>query len=219
MSRRTPTLAHRPVLEPTSPMRFSLIHRVPAALAALGLALTAACNGDSTTGAPAAAPAARAALTLSTDSTTIVPLLGRSTPLAQDVTYTADISGNGGAINIPEAGLKIVIPSGAFPGKKPIRFTVTAVAGNAVAYKFGPHGMKFAKPISAMQDLSVTTYNGTAPLSAGYFATDTDVNTKFNFARISETMPADLRFGGSKVHWDIPHFSGYVIATGRGGGN
>jgi hypothetical protein len=185
----------------------------PVVAVALALA-AAACNGESATGA--AAPTLREARVVATDATASVPLLTRAQPLLRDVSYSVDITGNGGTINIPEAGLQIRVPAGAFTGKKPVRFTVTAVAGDVIAYKFGPHGMKFLKPLIATQDLSFTTYDvgGNELLAAGYFPSDADLDVSRRSANISEVFPTAIATG-NKVRWDIPHFSGYVIATGR----
>jgi len=186
---------------------------------ALGAALsTVACNADRATGAVDAAPGAPTLARGAVLSTTITAnALTRSKALANDVSYSAEIGGNGGRIDIPEAGFSVIIPNGAFPGEKPIKFTVTAVAGSAVAYRFSPHGMKFTKPLNATQDLSVTTYSSTTgDLESGYFATDTDLNTKTNSANVSEVFPGNVQTnGGPKMHYSIPHFSGYVIVTGR----
>ena len=198
-------------------MRPLLMRRAAAGLSLVTVALSpSACNDDGMTGT-SALRSPRAAVVTTTDTATSVSLLTRTKPLLRDVTYSVSINGNGGMINIPEAGLQIRVPSGAVKGEKPVRFTVTAVAGDAVAYKFGPHGMKFTKPLYATQDLSFTTYDGTGStaMSAGYFASDSDLDVSRRTAKISESFPTDIVATGSRVHWDIPHFSGYIIATGK----
>jgi hypothetical protein len=34
-------------------------------------------------------------------------------------------------------------------------------------------------------------------------------------ALLSDVFPANLVATGKRLHWNIPHFSGYVIVTGR----
>jgi hypothetical protein len=76
--------------------------------------------------------------------------------------------------------------------------------------------MKFLKPLVATQDLSITTYDvgGSALLDAGYFASDADIDVSERSAKISEVFPTAIATG-NRARWEIPHFSGYVIATGR----
>ena len=198
----------------SSPMRkLSLRPLATAVTAAVAFTAITGCNGESATGA---APDVRHAVASTTTTSVTVPLLTRTQRLAADVTYSIDVSGSGGTINIPEAGLQVRVPAGAFSGKKPIRFTVTALAGDVVAYRFGPHGMKFLKPLVATQDLSITTYDvgGSALLDAGYFASDADIDVSGRSAKISEIFPTAIATG-NRARWEIPHFSGYVIATGR----
>src|SRR5438046_173787 len=107
-------------------------------IASLAAVLVAACGQhDSVTAPPAGARAQRTIL--STPAT--VNVVTRNTPLSQSLSTSAVIGAFGGVLSIPGAGLTIVVP--AFALSSPTRITVTAVAGNQVAYEFAPHGIHF----------------------------------------------------------------------------
>lgn len=98
-----------------------------------------------------------------------------------------------------------------------LTISVTALAGQMVAYIFEPHGTKFLKPLTVTQDLSGT--NGllglqTRPnLSGGYFKSESQLNTRTNTAVIDESYR--IITDGSTASFDITHFSGYMVSTGR----
>lgn len=189
--------------------------RAVSAALALGVSLAvAACNADQATGTgPALRP------NLASDAA-VAPVLKRTVPLAHDLTASVTVAGNrGGVLRLPEAGLQVVIPAKALPSNAPLTITVTAVAGDAVAYEFEPHGIVFDRPLSATQDLSSTSWSGNTgrlTLDAAYFASPADLDVPAGTARISELFPTNVVATGKRLHWDIPHFSGYVIVTGRG---
>ena len=114
--------------------------------------------------APATAPASPAAPAASAPQgallglVALTPVLQRRDALAQPITVKARIGAEGGVIAIPEAGFKVVVPRGAVSDA--VDFQATAVAGNAVAYTFEPHGLRFAKPLQATQDLRGTEWLG-----------------------------------------------------------
>jgi len=196
-------------------MRKPMTRALSAALA-LGVGVTlAACNSDQ---AAATGPILRADAV--SDQPQLAPVLKRTAPLAHVETASITIRGNhGGELRLPRAGLKVVIPGNALPSSDPLTITVTAVAGDAVAYEFEPHGIVFAAPLSATQDLAHTTWSdhtGNSTLEAAYFASGSDLDVSAGTARISEFFATDMVATGKRLHWGIPHFSGYVIVTGRG---
>jgi hypothetical protein len=139
-------------------------------------------------------------------------VLTRQKALPRDLTVAAEIGIAGGRLSIPAAGFELIVPPNAV--RKPTRFTVTAVAGNLVAYEFGPHGTVFPTSLRAKQDLSVTNWNplSVRPLTAGYFQDRGALNHQYATALVSEvieglTMPLFRQFV-----WPIDHFSGYVVA-------
>src|SRR5688500_8410621 len=76
----------------------------------------------------------------------------RDTPLTSDISVSALIGRNGGTIRIKETGLSIQFPDGALDS--PVMVTVTAKAGDMLAYEFLPHGLKFNKNVKITQKLA-----------------------------------------------------------------
>src|SRR5262245_24948257 len=103
----------------------------------------------------------------------LVPPVRRTTPLADDITWSFTAGPLGATSYNPGVGLTIVIPPGALSSTKTI--TVTSLEGSPVAYKFEPHGLQFDRKVSLAQDLRGTTAGGLlglSVLSGAYFATD-----------------------------------------------
>ena len=149
---------------------------------------------------------------LGTGDTVIV--LQRATPLPANITATKIIGNGGGTLSLPDAGLTVTVPAGA--GSFPTAFSVTALAGRPVAYEFGPHGSKFAKPLTMTQDLRVT-YLNQASLSylhfhAGYFTSSTNLIDALLRAVVSELLPATASADDMVVRFNVSHFSGYLVA-------
>jgi hypothetical protein len=149
---------------------------------------------------------------LGTGDTVVV--LQRATPLASNITATKVIGSGGGTLSLPDAGLTVTVPAGAVA--YPTTFSVTALAGRPVAYEFGPHGAKFAKPLTMTQDLRVT-YLNQASLSylhfhAGYFTSSTNLIDALLRAVVSELLPATVSANDMVVRFNVSHFSGYLVA-------
>jgi hypothetical protein len=142
---------------------------------------------------------------------TVTPLR-RAVALPTNVSASTLVGVLGGAVSIPSAGLNVVIPPLAVaPGT---RITVTALAGSNVAYEFEPHGLRFAVPLVATQNLRGTQAQSGGlidPLSlfAGYFPDATHQTT------ISELLNVNVNLLSQTSVFSIWHFSGYIIATGR----
>jgi hypothetical protein len=149
---------------------------------------------------------------LGTGDTVVV--LQRATPLPSNVTAAKVIGSGGGTLSVPGTGLTVTVPAGAV--SYPTTFTVTALAGRPVAYEFGPHGAKFAKPLTMTQDLRVT-YLNQASLSylhfhAGYFTSSTNLIDSLLRAVVSELLPASVSADDMVVRFNVSHFSGYLVA-------
>jgi hypothetical protein len=205
--------------------------RIARVVTALGIAATAgtlaslaACaDAPSAPSAPASAQnravdAPRTSTgTTSGNPTVVMTALRRTQPLAADITYSVAYSpASGATLDVPEAGLHVVVPPGALPAKSKTTLSVTALAGNLVAYEFGPHGTKFNAALKVTQDLSNTTWagnTGRADLSVGYFKSAALLDAVSGTAPIDEVLP--LTVTGKMAHWDIWHFSGYMVSTGR----
>lgn len=202
-------------------MRFRALSTFIIAIAATTFA--AGCSSDTTT-APSAPAAPRAAapgtasqnlLGLLGAPTTITPLL-RTTPLASNVSQSVTVGLLGGAINIPSAGLSVIIPPLAAP--LGTRITVTALAGSKVAYEFAPHGLHFALPLVATQSLAHVQNPGGSLLNLldlrlGYFPDSTHVTT------VTELLGVNVNLLGLSATTTIWHFSGYIFAGGDDSGN
>jgi|SRR5688500_9081516 len=144
-----------------------------------------------------------------------VVVLQRREPLASPVTVTRSIGYWGGTISIPEAGLVVRVPQGAVSSST--QFTVTAVAGRAIAYEFGPHGKTFDKALKFEQDLRVSTLREWqlqhVKLQGGYFEDSSGLIDGLLRALVKELLPALVDTSDMKVRFDIRHFSGYLVAV------
>ncbi|HEX2719241.1 MAG TPA: hypothetical protein VHM67_16360 [Gemmatimonadaceae bacterium] len=144
-----------------------------------------------------------------------VAVLQRDVALPAPITVTQIIGSEGGRVVVPGAGLTVDFPAGALAAPTPI--TVTALAGRAVAYEFGPHGITFAKPVTLTQDLEPTVVTRwTAQwirLKGGYFKSQTDLISRLLRAIVQELIPANTDADDMVVRFDIRHFSGYLVAV------
>ena len=185
------------------------------AVVLLGLSGSAAagCAGDATGPAPGAP---RVTLSVA-GSATVVSVVTRNTPLAADVTAGAWIGRRGGTIDVPGAGLRVVVPGGAVPRSTYI--SVRALAGSLVSYEFGPHGTQFAQPLTITQDLrdlEVRRADGSLrEIEAGHFASVDDVSASAATASVNELLPVAIDVTGNRVRFNVRHFSGYLLASGR----
>lgn len=142
-----------------------------------------------------------------------VNVLQRDQALSQPITRTVHLYHSSGTIQFPETGLTVYIPAAAI-GDTAATISVTAIPGNMVAYDFEPHGAKFAVPLVATQTLSNTSWSGSS-VTAGYFADDSQLDPSTGTALLNQLLPTSI--GWNRVTFGIPHFSGYLISTGRTG--
>lgn len=190
--------------------------RIVTTIGSIALAVVVgACAGDTITApAPVTAAPSNGLIggLLGVVSKLLTPVTGllRLEPLRSDVVRSITVDAKGGVLRIPETGLTLTIPANAVSSRTTI--TVTALRGKAVAYEFKPHGLKFARPIQFTHDLPSTLLS-TSSLRGGYFANVSQVNTTTGEALINEEIPA--RVANRQVTFDISHFSGYMVSTGR----
>jgi hypothetical protein len=150
-----------------------------------------------------------------------VKLLKRTPPLKTVETKSLTITATkGGTITLPTAGLTVTVPVGAIRTGS-LTITVRAHAGKSVAYDFQPHGVVFAKPLTLTQDLGKTSWKqlGNVTLYGGYYPGEVDDAN--SLATITESFPIRITTDGKKAtraSFDIWHFSGYVVSTGRADG-
>ena len=141
--------------------------------------------------------------------------LERSKALPSDITVRAVIDGRGGTLAIPEAGLRVVVPAGAV--SVPTTFTATAIAGRAVAYEFTPHGARFARPLRVTQELRGTNWIGLPLLNfrAAYFKDRDQVDPLRALIQVDELLPLSVDLLRLQLKFEVEHFSGYGVSTGR----
>jgi hypothetical protein len=91
-----------------------------------------------------------------------------------------------------------------------------------VACDFQPHGVKFLKPLKAVQQLGHTNWKSFNPpagyyqhWAGAYFADSAQLNLTTGSALVNEFLPGGVTVGGATTTWEIPHFSGYMVSTGR----
>ncbi|HEX5409336.1 MAG TPA: hypothetical protein VFW89_06160 [Gemmatimonadaceae bacterium] len=152
----------------------------------------------------------------STTTGTQVVVLQRTVALSNDVTASRTIGLLGGVIALPSAGLSFVVPPGAV--LRNTKITVTAPAGKLVAYTFAPHGLKFLVPAIATVDLRNTTAYGNSTLlsilQAGYFTDDLSGAQQTGLETVQDLLAVQVRLGTTAV-FTVPHFSGYLLASGH----
>jgi hypothetical protein len=150
-------------------------------------------------------------------SPVVASALTREAALAADITVAALIGPKGGSLRIHEAGLKVDVPAGAVTGS-PITFTVTALAGQMVAYEFGPHGSVFNVPLRVEQKLKGTNWHklrDPVTIEAAYFADRAQLNHELHAVESNELLPVNMDMGNSELEFDVSHFSGYMVSSGR----
>jgi hypothetical protein len=191
-------------------------------LVAVSVTLAACGATDSTAPIPPAASVTKPAPADAANANLLTTLLGapqtinpvhRDTPLATSITVSKKIGILGGTIAIPQAGVSVVIPPLAIPVAKTI--SITAMAGNKVAYTFEPHGLKFTLPLVMTQNLSKTDASGgllgLLDLKVGYFPDNS------NPTSVTELLGVQVNLLNQTAVTTLWHFSGYIIAGGRGG--
>jgi hypothetical protein len=144
----------------------------------------------------------------------LIAPLTRTLSLERDVSWSFVAGPNGTVSSNSKVGLTITVPRGALTTTQVI--TVTALAGAPIAYKFEPHGLVFQRPLTLTQSLSgVTGYSYRDVLAGAYFETDRLVLNEDGLAQISELLPAQTDLYRRTVTFQIDHFSGYIVASGR----
>ena len=150
-------------------------------------------------------------------SSLLIPPLERNTPLAQDISWSFTVGPSGAVSSNAASGLTITVPAYAVASATTI--TVTALAGDAVAYRFAPHGLQFARKVYLTQNLQGTSAGGllSLPLISGaYFGTDSLVVDSDGLVSVLEVVPASVSLLTKKATFPIEHFSGWIYGTGRG---
>jgi hypothetical protein len=183
-------------------------------VAVAGAVVTAACSTDSVASAP---EMARRSEVLPPTGAVKVKLLPRKVEQTQVEIGTLTISAtNGGTITLPGAGVTLVVPAGAIKSGK-LEIVMTATVGRTVSYEFQPHGVKFAKPLTLVQDLGKAQYQAGMALWGGYNLETVDqVKGQVTILEsVLAPVTTDRKTGKVVASFPIHHFSGYVLTSGR----
>jgi len=133
---------------------------------------------------------------------------------------SAVIGPDGGTLSLPGSDFSMDIPSGALTA--PTAITVIAKAGPHVAYEMLPHGLRFLKPVTAVQGLRNTTAFG--PRAGGAFRAAYLPEGRENIAFDDSADPSELEAGATYYYgsepvaesqvWLMHHFSRYILISG-----
>jgi len=152
----------------------------------------------------------------------------RTEPLATDLSVSEVIGPNGGTLQIAAAGVSLVVPPLALAAD--VEITMTALAGDAVAFEFAPHGLYFHTPPEirvAVEGTHAESWWFWSWLSANWADTWMEETIPLGeFLGVYfegdpqdgegvdpiEQIPAYLQ--GGEVVFPIRHFSGYACASG-----
>jgi len=133
---------------------------------------------------------------------------------------SAVIGPDGGTLSLPGSDFSMDIPSGALTA--PTAITVIAKAGPHVAYEMLPHGLRFLKPVTAVQGLRNTAAFG--PRAGGAFRAAYLPEGRENIALDDSADPSELEAGATYYYgsepvaesqvWLMHHFSRYILISG-----
>jgi hypothetical protein len=137
----------------------------------------------------------------------------------EERSVSAVIGPDGGTLSLPGSDFSVNFPSGALAS--PTTITIVSAGGAYVAYEMLPHGLRFLKPVTAVQGLQNTALYGSdagnairsAYLPEGNEAIDAD-----DSAEPSELQAATTYFYGARPVaetqvWVINHFSRYILIS------
>lgn len=150
----------------------------------------------------------------------LVAPLSRTTALSEPVSWSFTVDSSGATSTNSATGLTITVPRGAVSDN--VTITVTALAGSAVAYRFEPHGLTFARKVHLTQSLAGTNVGLLSGLllQGAHFEGDAPVLID-GLALVTETVNASIDVLANSTTFPIQHFSGWIVASGRsedGGG-
>jgi len=128
----------------------------------------------------------------------------------------------GGTIKVPGADFSITFPVGALSQSTPI--TIIAQSGQYVSYDMLPHGLKFAKPVLAMQGFRNTSIYNTAaaktaqgaylPDGKETIAADGTATTVETLTSTTLNTVTGLLWVPQSQVWEVKHFSRYILVSG-----
>lgn len=133
---------------------------------------------------------------------------------------SAVVGEEGATLLLPGADFSLTIPAGALSAATSI--TVTAKAGPFVAYEMQPHGLRFAKPVIAVQGLRTTSTYGTDAgnsVRSGYLPEGNEsIDSNDLAAPVEVEASTTILYGAQPVaeshEWILNHFSRYILISG-----
>jgi hypothetical protein len=137
-----------------------------------------------------------------------------------DQAVSAVIGPDGGTLSLPGADFSMTIPAGALT--EPMTITVVARGGPHVVYDMFPHGLKFLRPVTAVQGLSTTAIYRTPGANfvrTAYLPDGKEQIRRDDFASPSELQGTKTYFYGDQPiaetqEWILNHFSRYILISG-----
>ena len=182
-----------------------------ARMGALALVATAvvACGQDTASG-----PAATPVMATSSVTTTTAGLLPRPAALSTTQSTSATIGPLGGTLSLAKVGLTVIVPPGALLA--PTKITVSTY-NKALGYDFQPHGTVFHLPLTIVQKVPTTSFSLPSTLSTAYVADRSQVDESTMTAQVNEFLPLAIDTGLGQITFQVWHFSGYMLSTGRKG--
>ena len=137
-----------------------------------------------------------------------------------DQSVSAVVGPEGATLSLPGADFSMTIPAGAL--SVPTSITVVARGGSFVVYDMLPHGLQFARPVTAVQGLSTTASYGTAAGNGVRSAYLSPANEQIGLD--GSASPVELEaattyfYGAQPVAetqvWILNHFSRYMLISG-----
>jgi hypothetical protein len=137
-----------------------------------------------------------------------------------DQTVTSLVGPDGATLSLPGSDFSLTIPAGAL--RTPAYITVISRGGAHVVYDMLPHGLKFTKPVVAVQGLSNTAVyrtNSGASVRSAYLPPDREQIGLDDSAAPSELEASTTHFSAdshvAESHlWLLNHFSRYILISG-----
>jgi hypothetical protein len=118
-----------------------------------------------------------------------------------------------------EMGLTVVVPPKAFRAAE-MKFSITVLPGDVIAYDFGPDGSQFDVPLQVFQSLNGTNFEKltkklgrSPPLRGAYFMHASQIDAATGTAMVDEFQPSELGLKNRVVRFEVTHFSGYMVST------
>ena len=153
---------------------------------------------------------------------TVVAVKWAATHPAGEQSASATIGYWGGTIVLPGSDFSVTFPVGALSQNTAI--TIVAKDGEYVAYDMLPHGLKFARPVVAVQRFRNTSIYGTPAANNTFGAYLADGNDQIGAGGAATAVETVLSTTISKVlgllvvpdsqTWSLNHFSRYILASG-----